>query len=196
MNILTLITTSITKISIIYIVLLNIACAENNKLQVIISDSIQDKSQPFQRKELQKIIKWPNSCEEMYRAPTAGFVFINSHKNEHIVQIVCTYGSYQGMSLFYKVNTSSSKPKISLLKLPIYGKKPATEIWGNVLSTSTAKEFNILNLYSGYGHCGSLTSYNLSTGNTRIIKLKLENNCDKKPAIRDPEKWKSVDINK
>lgn len=192
MNTISLITTSIVRTSTICFIIFGTAYADSNNLQTIINNSFQEKSQPSIRAELRKIIKWPDSCEETFTYPTAGFIFFEKSKNQHIAQIICTYGSYQGMSLFYKVDTSTIKVAIRPLNLPAYKKPPMTEIWGNVLTSSTISEFNLLNIYSGYGHCGSLTTYDLSGDKPLIIKLKLQDDCDKKPAIRDPVKWKLV----
>jgi len=194
MNLYSLITSLIIKSTTIYFILLGTACAEPFNLQTIINDSLIGKSQASQRAQLRIIINWPDSCEETFTAPTAGFIFFKKSETQHIAQIICTYGSYQGMSLFYEVDTSATIVTIKPLKLPVYNKSPVTEAWGNILASSTVNAFNILNLYSGYGHCGSLTTYDLSGNTPKIIKLRLQDNCDKKPAIRDPEKWKEVEI--
>ena len=62
------------------------------------------------------------------------------------------------------------------------------------LTTSTVKEFNVLNLYSAYGHCGSLTTYDLTNNQAKVIQLKMQPDCDAKEKIRAPEKWKNFKL--
>jgi len=189
---------NIYRIIILYFLLLSNACAnQSSDLQEILSTGLKDNANSTHRTKLRKIIKWPDSCEETFSFPTAGFVIFKKDVNNYIAQIVCTYGSYQGMSLFYKINTSGNNPIISKISFPTRNnsKKHLSEIWGNVLTSSTVDKFHILNLFSGYGHCGTLTTYDLSADIPKIIKLKTQDNCDLKPAIRDPEKWKSINVN-
>jgi len=173
-----------------FVITTNSACAnESSQLSKIIDDSLNDKSVPEHRAVLHKIIKWPNSCNKTFTYPTAGIVFLKIDSDTHLLQVTCTYGAYQGMSLFYKVNTSSTNSKLLTLPKSYTDKKGESEIWGNVLNDSTAKAFSILNLYSGFGNCGRLTTYDLSQQTPKIISLKRQEDCDKKPLERDPEKW-------
>lgn len=177
-------------------------CADDNssKLKIIIHDSINNKSQQADRAVVRKILQWPNSCEERFNFPTSGLTFFKQTVDEYIAQVTCTYGTYQGMSLFYKINLSETKPTFSQIKLPTYSSKNKSsaeyksEIWGNVLTTSTVKGFNVLNLYSGYGHCGSLTTYDLTGKQAKVVQLKMQPNCDAKEKVRDSEKWGNIKI--
>jgi len=187
---------------IITLFLFGSACADDNssKLQNIIDSSLKNKSKQTDRADIRKTLQWPTSCEERFNFPTSGLTFFKQSNDQYIAQITCTYGSYQGMSLFYKINLSKNLPTTTQIKLPTYNSKSnsvsgySSEIWGNVLTTSTVKEFNILNLYSGYGHCGSLTTYDLSGKLPKIIKLKMQSDCDTKEKIRDYNKWKAIKV--
>jgi len=178
------------------------ACADDSssKLKDIIKDSINNKAQQTDRVTVRKILQWPNSCEERFNFPTSGLTFFKQTDDDYVVQVTCTYGSYQGMSLFYKINLSKPTPISNQIKLPIYSYKNKlaaeykTEIWGNVLTTSTVNNFNLLILYSGFGHCGSLTTYNLSGNQPKIIQLKMQPDCESKERVRDPDKWKSIKV--
>jgi len=177
------------------LVITNISCASSNESLVnIISNNLLDKSTSEQRTALHKIIGWPDSCNETFTFPTSGFKFFKQTDNQFILQVVCTYGTYQGMSLFYKVDISSETNHSNLINFPksYSDKNRETEIWGNVLSDSKVNNFTILNLYSGYGHCGRLTTYDLSVKKPKITQLKQQDNCDAKPVERDPEKWPLV----
>lgn len=183
---------------------LGVSCANaaSSTLQTIINDNLKDNSLTSQRNQLRQLIKWPDSCEETFDYPAAGFTFFKQNDNQYIVQIVCTYGSYQGMSLFYKISITDSAFTTSKIEFPVYtnsnnksGVYTTSEIWGNVLIPSTQKEFKILNLYSGFGHCGSLTSYDLTGTNPIINKLQVQSDCETDNIIRNPEKWKTININ-
>ena len=173
---------------VITLFLFGSACAEDNssKLKTIIHNNINNKSLQTDRALVRKILLWPNSCEERFNFPTSGLTFFKQAADDYIAQVTCTYGTYQGMSLFYKINVNESIPTFSQIKLPTYNSKNKSsaeyksEIWGNVLTTSTINEFNVLNLYSGYGHCGSLTTYDLSGKQAKVIQLKMKTNCDSK----------------
>lgn len=190
-------------LALLPMLLLGTACADDNTslLKKIIKDSINNQSKISQRTTIRKTLKWPDSCEERFNSPKAGLTFFEQSSDKFIVQVTCTYGSYQGMSLFYKLNISNSTS--SQIILPTYNtkangsfsKSTKDEVWGNVLTTSTVGKFKVLNLYSGYGNCGTLTTYDL-TGNTpKIILLKMQSDCDAKEMIRDPEKWKEIKFN-
>jgi len=180
-----------------YVVLITItvissACAEDNKLlSKIINDNLDNKSTSEQRGQLHKIIRWPASCNETFTFPKAGFNFFKQSDTKLVLQVVCTYGAYQGMSLFYKLNLSSGTVHSHNLKLPkTYSDHTnESEIWGNVLTDSKVTAFRILNLYSGFGNCGRLTTYDLSNKQPAITQLKQQEDCDKTPVERDPEKW-------
>ena len=104
------------------------------------------------------------------------------------------------MSLFYKIDLRKPTPATNPIKFPVYNSKSHSisdyqnEIWGNVLTTYTVENFNILNLYSGYGHCGSLTTYDLSGNQTKSVHLKMQANCNAQTKVRDPEKEKEIMI--
>jgi len=177
------------------IVFVNSACADNDssKLKSIIANSESKKSLPSDRAVMRKILGWPDSCEETFNFPTSGLKFFKQSNELYIAQVICTYGSYQGMSLFYKLDLSKEKVTTQQLKFTVYNqdKKPTIEssIWGNVLTSSTFDKFTILNLYSGYGHCGSLTEYDLSGEQPKTTQLKMQPNCDTQNKVREPEKW-------
>ena len=178
------------------------ACAYDSSaaLHSIIQDAINTKSQPAHRVSLRKIFNWSDSCEKRFNYPTSGLTFFKQSDNLYIVQVMCTYGSYQGMSLIYRLNLSQSTPTSSQINFPVYSSNNKSdtefkdEIWGNVLTTSTLNNFKALNLYSGHGHCGSLTTYDLAGNQAKIIQLKMEPDCDEKEKVRDPEKWNNIKI--
>lgn len=171
------------------------ACAsENTQLSKIINDSLNNKSVAEHRTQLHKIVKWPDSCNKTFTYPSSGVVFYKINSDSYIFQVSCTYGAYQGMSLFYKVKTPSGTVRHEALKLPksYSDSKGVTEIWGNVLTNSTAKSFSVLNLYSGFGHCGKLTTYDLTNTMPKIISQRSQEDCEKSLSVKDPEKWPLV----
>ncbi len=187
---------------VITLFLFGIACADDksSKLKTIIKNSINNKTQQTDRSTVRKILQWPNSCEERFNFPTSGLTFFKQTDDDYIVQVTCTYGSYQGMSLFYKTKVSNAAA--SQIKFPSFSsdkkanltKSNKSEIWGNVLTTSTVKNFQILDLYSGFGNCGSLTTYDLTGNQPKVIQLKMQSDCESKKLIRDPEKWNVIKI--
>ena len=186
---------------IITFILFGTACAidGSSNLKAVIKNSINN-AQQTDRTSVRKILQWPDSCEESFKFPTSGLTFFKHTDNNYVVQVICTYGSYQGMSLFYKLNVSLAEA--SQVKFPSLNSKNKTrltlpnkaEIWGNVLTTSTVKNFQILNLYNGFGNCGSLATYDLTGNQAKLVTLKSQPDCDAKKMLRDPEKWKTIKL--
>ena len=181
--------------------LVSTACAEDDstKLKSIIQNSINNQSPASDRLVVRKILNWPGSCDETFNAPTSGLKFFKQSDTLYITQVVCTYGSHQGMSVFYKLDLSGKNLIAHQLKFPVYNsnikRTNESEVWGNVLTSSTFNKFTILNLYSGYGHCGSMTEYDISGEQPRVSQLKIQPDCEAKNKIREPEKWPIIQIN-
>ena len=187
-------------VALFTVLLVSTACAENDssKLISIIENSINNQSQASDRLIVRKLLNWPDSCEKTFNAPTSGLNFIKQSDTLYITQVICTYGSYQGMSVLYKLDLSNKNPIAHQLKFPVYDSNmkntKESEIWGNVLTSSTFNKFTILDLYSGYGHCGSMTEYDITGEQPRVSQLKMQPDCEAKNKIREPEKWPLIKI--
>jgi hypothetical protein len=111
-------------------------------------------------------------------------------------------GSYQGRQQFFYLQLAGEKVTVKPLVFPLYDinnkkavlKESSSELWGNVLNNSDHNKFTILNQYSGYGHCGTMTTYSILNGVVTATKLLAQPDCEAKNASRDPEKWPSYAI--
>lgn len=196
-----------------------LACAaetsdpEKATVEKRISTILSGKSNRDDRQYWQALLKWSDECESAFQGPPElqdpknqdtdpGLKIYPAQNKQHILRVTCTLGSYQGYQQFYQVSLEADKVTINALMFPIFeigNSKKATktlsgEVWGNVLRTSDYKNFTVLNRYSGYGHCGTLTTYNIVDGKVTAIKLLAQPDCESSKAGRDPEKWPEYPI--
>ena len=187
-----------------------LACAtdtagyESAAIRMQISAAIAGKSKQADRNYWHALLKWSDECESDFNYPetVSGIEIYPESDKQYIVQVMCTFGSYQGRQQFFSLQMAGDKAIIKPLQFPVFDinkkkavlKESSAELWGNVLNSSDHNKFTILNLYSGYGHCGTLTTYSIINGEVTATKLLAQPDCESKNASRDPEKWPGYSI--
>ena len=169
-----------------------------------------EKNNITDRQYWRKLLNWGNDCESGYHADesSSGLDVYTENKRKYIIHVTCTLGAYQGYQgyqgyqQFYHLTLEGDKTIVKALMFPLYKvskkkavkKELAAEIWGNVLNKSDYKNLIILNQYSGYGNCGTLTTYKIINGEVITTQFRSEPDCESKKASRDPDKWPEYSI--
>jgi hypothetical protein len=206
-------------LSLLLLCLPLLACAaestnpEPTAVQKRISTVLSGKSNRADRQYWHAQLKWSDDCESAFQGPPelqdakdpdtdSGLKAYPAENQQYLMRVTCTLGSYQGYQQFYLVTPNNDKATVKALMFPIFkieNKKKVTktltsEVWGNVLRTSDYKNLTVLNRYSGYGHCGTLTTYRIINGEVTATKLLAQPDCESSKASRDPEKWAEYPI--
>jgi len=187
-----------------------LSCAVENtdveamKIREQIDRVMSGKSNLADRQYWRNILKWPDECESAFHYPdsVSGIDIYREGKDEFVVQVMCTMGSYQGRQNFFHLSVANEKVKAVMLAFSMYEisnghavlKEDVSEVSGNVLNQSTPKRFIILNRYSGYGQCGILTTYRIEDGNVRALSLRAQPDCELADGSRNPELWPEYPI--
>lgn len=182
-----------------------LACADeatpskSSAIKDQIDTVISGKSNQTNRQYWRPVLNWSAECEEDFQYPdsVSGVDIYPIKDNQYIIQIMCTMGSYQGRQQFFHLTINGDKASVKAMKFPLYEinkkqavlKESTSELWGNVLNNSDYNKFTILNQYSGYGHCGTLTTYKIINGEVTATKLRAQPDCESKKASRNPNKW-------
>lgn len=184
---------------------------DSTMLQTRINTIQSGKSNRADRKYWYSLLKWSEGCEsafqglsELHYPPdsNSGLKVYPAQNKNYIIRITCTLGLYQGYQQFYHVSLDDDKVGVKPLVFPIFEiinnkrviKTLSSEVWGNVLRTSDYKNLSIVNLYSGYGNCGSLTTYQIINGDVSATKFLTQPDCKLKRASRDPKQWPEYPI--
>lgn len=206
----------------LFILLLSLpqlACASDtaNSNSITIEQRINsimiDQSNGLDRQYWRSLLKWSDECEAAFQGPTellsadmtntdSGLKVYPAENKQYILRVTCALGGYQGYQQLYFVSYEGSTVVTKDLMFPVLTfensnnitKTLSQEIWGNFLRSSNYKQMTILNRYSGYGHCGTMTTYSIIHGKVTAIKLLAQPDCESKNASRDPEKWASYAI--
>lgn len=192
-------------ISLLFIFAPLVACAAENSnskaavtlehIRVITSD----KSSSTDRQHFRSLLKWSDECESGYEAgeSSAGIDIYPENGQKYLIQVTCTLGAYQGYQQFYNLSLEGGKTTVKTLIFPIYEvvgnkklkKELSADVWGVLNSPPTYKNLTIYRRYSGYGNCGTLTTYKITDGAVRAIKFRSEPDCESETASRDADKW-------
>lgn len=173
-------------------------------IQTRVNAAIAGKTDQSDRKYWHPLLKWTDECESDFSYPesVSGIDIYPDNNNQYIVVVMCTMGSYQGRQQFFYLQLAGEKAIAKPLQFPLFDinnnkavlKESSSELWGNVLNNSDYNKFTIVNQYSGYGHCGTMTTYSILNGKVTATKLLAQPDCEAKNASRDPEKWPSYAI--
>jgi len=184
---------------------------DSSTLQTRINTIQSGKSNHADRKYWHHLLKWSDRCESAFQSSpelhslqdnNSGLKIYPAQNKNYIIRITCALGIYQGYQQFYHVSLSDDKVGVKPLVFPIYEmtnskqvlKTLSGEVWGNVLKTSDYKNLTIVNLYSGYGNCGSSTTYQIINADVSAIKFLTQPDCKLKRASRDPKQWPEYPI--
>ena len=175
------------------------ADSESTALQKRINTVQTGKSNHSDRQYWHSLLKWSDECESDFRYPASvsGIDVYPENDKQYIVQVMCTFGSYQGRQKFFYVSLAGDKTTVSPLPFPQYEvnkkkavkKETSVELWGSVLNDSDHNKFIILNQYSGNGHCGTLTTYKIADGKVTTLTFRAQPDCELEKASRDPKLW-------
>ena len=164
-----------------------------------ISTIVSGKSNRADRQYWRGLLNWSNECEEGFQYPesVSGIDIYPMNDSDYIIRVTCTLGAYQGYQQFYRLSLAGDKAKVTALLFPLYEvinkhvikNKPAADICGNVLNNADYKNFTVLNQYSGYGNCGTLTTYKITDDTVTATKFRAAPDCESKTSSRDPDKW-------
>ena len=187
-----------------------LACAAGNssyKSAAIlehISTITSDKGNRTDRQYWRGLLKWDNECESSFQYPeyVSGIKIYTENEKKYIIRVTCTVGAYQGYQQFYHLSLDGDETMVKALVFPLYEeskkkaviKEMSAEVWGNVLNNSNYKNLTVLNQYSGYGNCGTLTTYKIIDGKVTATKFRTEPDCESSKASRDPERWPEYPI--
>ena len=196
-----------------------LACAtervspESITLEKWVNTIITGKSNNGDRQYWRALLKWSDECESAFQGPAelhdadkvdtdSGLKVYPGQNKQYILRVTCTLGSYQGYQHLYQVSFDNNKITSKNLMFPVFkvennnkvSTELSSEIWGNFLRASNHKQMTVLNRYSGYGHCGTLTTYSIINGEVTATKLLSQPDCESKNASRDPEKWPGYSI--
>lgn len=207
-------------IRILSILLLSVpllACAAENssaKSAVVLEHITAITSGKSNRKDRQYwrvLLKWSDECETDFQGPPelqdpedtdTGIYLYPAQNKEYIARVTCTLGSYQGRQSFFYLSLAGDNVITRTLLFPTYEvhnskavmKASSAELWGSVLNNSDYKKITILNQYSGYGNCGTLTTYRIDHDKVTAVKLRAAPDCESKTSSRDPNKWPEFPI--
>lgn len=158
-----------------------------------------EKSGATDRKYWRGLLKWDDECESGFRADesSSGLDVYSGGEKRHIIQVTCSSGAYQGYQRFYHLVLEGDTTIAKALEFPLYAvssskavrRESSVDVWGNVLMNSGYDALTVLNQYSGYGNCGTLTTYRLVDGNVNAVRFRSEPNCESETASRNPENW-------
>lgn len=187
-----------------------LACAEENQesktsaLEKQIEIIQSGKSDRSHRDYWHALLKWSDECESDFQYPpsVSGIDIYPEHIKHYIIQVMCTFGSNQGRQQFYFLSLENNKAVVKSMQFPVYEiitgqahkKETTNELWGSVLNNSSYNKFILLNQYSGYGHCGTLTTYQIINGLVSATTLRAQPDCELENASRDAEQWKEYKI--
>ena len=177
-----------------------------------INSLLSGKSNGLDRQYWRTLLKWSDECESAFQGPEelndadklesdSGLKVYPGNNKQLILRVTCTLGSYQGYQQLYQVSYDTGSITSRPLMFPIFkiennkvSAELSIEIWGNFLRTSNYQQITVLNRYSGYGHCGTMTTYSISKGVVTATRLFAQPDCEAKNASRDPEKWPGYTI--
>lgn len=157
------------------------------------------------REAWRKIIKWPDSCEEAFDSTmnkeTAGLEFYNLSEKQYLIEVICTFGAYQGFQVYSYLDETKSPADAKLLTFPAYGskdenkleKKETEELWGVSEFDFKTKQLTILNKFRGLGDCGTLATYGFHGGDVQLKELRAKLTCDGKGA-ENPKMWRKIGL--
>ncbi len=195
-----------------------IACAEDSadysstQIQGRINALITNKGNLAERQYWRTLLKWSDECESDFQGPlelrdtqdpemASGLKVYAGPNKQYVIRVTCTLGAYQGYQQFYHLSLADNSAIAKVLKLPIFDMETrkintilSVDVWGNVLKNSTYTALTILNRYSGHGHCGTLTTYQLINGEVSATRLLAQPDCEAENASRDPEKWQEYPV--
>ncbi len=192
---------------LILIPLLSFDVIADDAADVSVSDRVKSiqtsKANRADRQFWRSELKWSDECESSFNYPesVSGITLYPVNSNEYLFRITCTFGSYQGQHHLYLVSTGqqiqSRAIKLHQYKIEsnkVIIKKASTTFWGEVLEGTRPASLKILNLYSGAGHCGILTTYKFVDGKMNTTKIKAQPNCEAQKKVREPEKWREYKV--
>lgn len=198
-------------ISVLFISTPLLACAAENldsKSSEVILEHIatitSGKDSRTDREYWRRLLNWSDECESgfHYSESFSGIKIYLGNDEKYILRVTCTLGAYQGYQQFYHLSLSGGKATIKVLQFPLYEvnnkkvlkKTSSSELWGNVLNNSDYKNITILNQYSGYGNCGTLTTYKIVDEKVTATKFRSAPDCESKASSRDADKWPEYPI--
>lgn len=197
----------IIKILNLLILVLSLTACESNQLKV--SDNLTAE----QRKAWRIALNFPKNCKngkyEFDDKDAPLVYFLHGKNNQTLVYNVCERYAYQDLVNVYILDKKKQNPR--LITFPIIELDESsvryTDKNGKELKTPIAKynikisslllqrgveilhdgKIKVTRHFSGAGNCGSLTTYDISTSNTKIIQLLAQFNCNK--TQKDMGKW-------
>ena len=162
------------------------------------------KSNLTDRQYWRGLLKWDDECESgfHYSEDFSGIDIYPEDDKKYIIQVTCTLGAYQGYQQFYHLSLVGNKTSVKALVFPLYEaskkktliKELSAEVVGNLTIDSTYKNLTVHRRYSGYGNCGTLTTYKIIDGKVTATKFRTEPDCESSKASRDPERWPEYPI--
>jgi hypothetical protein len=152
-----------------------------------------------------KSLNWPDDCEQAFEATTskdmAGLKFYKLAPRQHLVEVMCARGAYQGEQRFLFYDETGPSPTARLLSFKTYeapdekyeSLKPqeTVEIWGLAKFNAQAKELTILNKFRGAGDCGAYSRYGFEKGTPQLKEFRAQLACNGRGG-RDPRKWRKI----
>jgi hypothetical protein len=143
-------------------------------------------------------LRWPDACEDSFRASHAGdsggVTVTPLPAGRVLVEVTCAAGSYQPSAIRFDLPDGAGPPG-EPLSFPVYTSEDGRElsvtreieVWGESEVNGEAGEITILSLARQTGDCGVWARYSLNARPPRLIAAAARVECPATPGA--PARW-------